>query len=126
MWMKNGKIYRTSIVLDGRVIYNPTDEQLKSAGYTWVEPQADPHEWVDKELFVTAVYSLVPAEAIPAVLAEAETAKAAIAGMALLTTAAAPGNLIDIADKRVEQWLSASGVTVEQVRETIKKLKGYE
>lgn len=116
MWIKGNEVFTGSIVLDGYRIFNPSDEQLVSAGYVWQEPTPDTREWVDKELFVNAVYALVPAEAIPAALAEAETAKAAIAGMALLTTAAAPGNQIDISDERVARWLAVSGVTVEEVR----------
>ena len=32
----NGKIYQTvqSIEIDGKTVYNPTDEQLKSVGYS--------------------------------------------------------------------------------------------
>ena len=116
MWIKGNEVFTGSIVLGGYRIFNPSDEQLTAAGYVWQEPTPDTREWVDKELFVNAVYALVPAEAIPAALAEAETAKAAIAGMALLTTAAAPGNQIDISDERVAQWLAVSGVTVEEVR----------
>lgn len=122
MWKKDNKVYDGSIVLNGYRIFNPTDRQLLDAGYVWVEPEVDPREWVDKELFVNAVYALVPAEAIPAALAEAETAKAAITGMALLTTAAAPGNQIDISDPRVAQWLAVSGVTVEDVKQKMMEL----
>lgn len=122
MWMKDNKPFMGSIVIDGMRVFNPTDEQLKASGWVWIEPTPDPREWVDKELFVNAVYALVPAEAIPAALAEAETAKAAIAGMALLTTDAAPGNLIDISDLRVAEWLAISGVTIEQVKAKMEEL----
>lgn len=123
MWVKDGKIFKASIILDGRLVYNPSDEQLKQAGYNWVEPEREVHEWVNKELFVQAVYQLVPDAAIPAVLADAGTAKAAIAGITMLTTAAAPGNLIDLLDQRVADWLAVSGVTVEQVREVMKQME---
>lgn len=123
MWIKGNEVFTGSIVLGGYRIFNPSDEQLTAAGYVWQEPTPDTREWVDKELFVNAVYALVPAEAIPAALAEAETAKAAIAGMALLTTAAAPGNQIDISDERVAQWLAVSGVTVEEVRIKMNELE---
>lgn len=122
MWMKNGEVLKSSIILNDRRIINPSDEQLKAAGWEWVENPIDPRKWVNKEIFINAVYSLVPAEAIPAVLAESETAKAAITGMALLTTAAAPGNQIDISDPRVAEWLAVSGVTVEQVIEKMEEL----
>lgn len=122
MWIKGTEIYTSSIVYDGYRIFNPSDEQLIAAGYVWQEPTPDPREWVDKELFVNAVYALVPAEAIPAALADAETAKAAIVGMAHLTTAAAPDNRIDISDPRVAQWLAISGVTVADVKQKMTEL----
>lgn len=119
MWIKNGAAAGRSIILDGRRIFNPTSEQYKAAGYEWGEPptpEPDTREWVNKELFINAVTELVPAEAIPAALADAETAKAAIAGMALLATDAAPGNQIDISDPRTSAWLSTAGLTVELVK----------
>ena len=122
MWMKDNKPFTGSIVVDGMRVFNPTDEQLSAAGWVWIEPTPDPREWVDKELFVNAVSALVPAEAIPAVLADAQTAKAAITSMALLTTAAAPGNQIDISDPRVAEWLAVSGVSVEQVKAKMEEL----
>lgn len=126
MWMRDNEPYNGSnIVYNGKRIFNPSEDQLKEAGYVWVEPTPDTREWVNKELFVNAVYALVPAEAIPAVLADAETAAAVIANMALMTTAAAPGNSIDIADPRVEQWLAISGVTVEQVKDKMQELSIY-
>lgn len=126
MWIKDGKLYRSSIVLDGRVIYNPTEDQLIAAGYEQVIPVPDTREWVDKELFIKAAYALVPAESIPEVLSNPETAKSAIASMTLLTTAAAPGNMIDISDPRVAEWLALSGVTVDQVREAMAWIMGGE
>lgn len=122
MWIKGNEIYFNRIILNGYYVYNPTEEQLKLAGYVWVEPQQDNREWVDKELFVNAVYELVPAEAIPAALADPETAKSAIAGMALLSTGAAPGNMVDLSDPRVAEWLAVGGVTVDEVRAAIEKL----
>ena len=126
MWIKNGAAAGRNIILNGRRIFNPTPEQYKAAGYEWVEPptpEPDTREWVNKELFINAVTALVPAEAIPAALADPAAAKAAIANMALLTTDAAPGNQLDISDPRVAQWLALSGVTVEQVREKMKELQ---
>lgn len=110
--VETGHIYDTAIdVENAPYTYEETTERAESA-----------KEWVDKEKFVNAVYALVPAEAIPAVLADPETAKDAIVGMAHLTTAAAPGNQIDIADPRVSAWLSVSGVTVEQVKQAMENM----
>ena len=81
-----------------------------------------PHCIADKLLQWYPYICPIPAEAIPTALAEAETAKAAIAGMALLTTAAAPGNQIDISDPRVAEWLAVSGVSVEQVKAKMEEL----
>ena len=103
-------------------MFNPTYEQFIEAGYEWKEPEQDNREWVDKEVFVNAVYSLVPAEAIQAALANAETAKEAIAGIGLFATGAAPGNSIDISDPRVAQWLSISGITVQQVKDKMAEI----
>jgi hypothetical protein len=121
MWIKGKNVYTGSIILHGFRIFNPSDKQLIEAGYVWKEPEVDNREWVDKELFVNAVYELVPAEAIPAALAEAKTAKAAIAGMALFATGAAPGNSVDISDPRVAQWLAVGGVTVDEVKEKMQE-----
>lgn len=123
MWIKDNEVFTGSIILNGRRILNPSDKQLAEAGYTWVEPVQDTREWVDKEVFVNAVYSLVPAEVIPTVLADPKTAKSAIASMVLLTTAAAPGNMVDIDDPRVAQWLSVSGVTVDEVKQKMEELE---
>ena len=110
--VETGHVYDTAIdVENAPYTYEETAERAETA-----------KEWVDKEKFVNAVYTLVPAEAIPATLANPETAKAAIAGMALLTTDAAPDNRIDIADPRVAAWLSVSGVTVEQVKEAMENM----
>lgn len=38
MWMKNNKPLRGALVYDGKQIFNPSDEQIKAAGYEWVEP----------------------------------------------------------------------------------------
>lgn len=41
MWLKDGKVFSGgSIVNNGRRIFNPTDAQMRDAGYEWVEPPA--------------------------------------------------------------------------------------
>ena len=126
MWIKDGNVFKSSIVLNGTRIYNPTTDELVAAGYTWSDPIPDPHDWVDKELFINAAYQLIPSEVIPAVLADADTAKAAVTGMTLLSTNAAPGNLIDVADERVVQWLAVGGVTVGAIKAKIEEFMSHE
>ena len=80
------------------------------------------HDWQDKELFIDALYALMPPATISDVLRDAEATKSAVAGVALLTTDAAPGNSIDLMDARVAQWLAIGGLTVAQVREKMEEL----
>lgn len=41
MWSKYGKIFSGgSLVCRGRRIFNPTDAQMREAGYEWLEPPA--------------------------------------------------------------------------------------
>ena len=42
MWVdKDGKIFAgSSLVYNGRRIFNPTDAQMRDAGYEWIEPPA--------------------------------------------------------------------------------------
>ena len=122
MWIKGNEVFNGSIIHNGYRIFNPSDEQLIAAGYTKHEPVMDTREWVNKELFVNAVYSLVPSEAINQVLSDAELTKSAVTGMVLLTTAAAPGNQIDISDPRVAEWLAVSGITVDDVKHKMEEL----
>ena len=123
MWIKNNKIFKNSVALNGHIIYNPTVEEIKAAGYTWVEPETPSHRWMNKELFISAVCKLMPAEAIVTALSDATILKDAVAGLSLLSTNAAPGNLIDVNDERVAQWLSVGGVTVEQVIKEINNIE---
>lgn len=52
--------------------------------------------------------------------------KPAIAGMALLSSDAAPDGRINLADERVAEWLPLVGVTLEQVREVLATNAGAE
>lgn len=129
MWIKNGASAGRSIVLDGKRVFNPTDEQYKAAGYEWIEPiapeqPAEPlyHEAADKELFVTAVTALLPAEAIQKTLGNIEALRVAVGGMMLMTTDAAPDNTVFMDDPRTAAWLGTAGVTVEQVKEKMAEL----
>lgn len=85
-------------------------------------PEPEPtEEWVDKEAFINALYALLPAEYLTAALRDPEAFKQGIAGLALLTTNAAPGGLIDLMDPRVPVWLAAFGLTLEAVRAKMKE-----
>lgn len=80
-------------------------------------PEPEPtEEWVDKEAFINALYALIPAEYLTAALQDPEAFKQGIAGLALLTTDAAPGGQIDLMDPRVPAWLAAFDLTLEAVR----------
>lgn len=73
-------------------------------------------DWADKERLITAAYALIPAEAIASVMTTPAALKDAIAGLALLSTGAAPDGMINLADPRVSQWLALAGLTLEQVK----------
>lgn len=129
MWIKNGASAGRSIVLGGKRIFNPTDEQYKTAGYEWIEPPvpeqpAEPlyHEAADKELFVMAVTALLPAEVIQQTLGNIEALRVAASGMMLMTTGAAPDNTVYLDDPRTYAWLSTGGLTVEQVKAKMEEL----
>lgn len=81
------------------------------------DPEPEPtEEWADKEQFIDALYMLVPAETVAAVMQSPEALKAGIAGLALLTTNAAPNGMIDLKDSRVADFAGLLGVTVEQIK----------
>lgn len=86
------------------------------------EQEVVPRDWQDKERFIGALYALVPADVIVAVMSDAETLKGAVAGMALLTTNAAPAGMIDLLDARVVQWLEPTGLTIEQVKHKMEQM----
>ena len=88
------------------------------------EPEPEPAEdWVDKELFISALYALVPAATVAAVMQSPEALKAGIAGLALLTTNAAPNGMIDLKDSRVSDFAGLLGVTVAQVKAKMDELQ---
>lgn len=89
-------------------------------------PAPAPGEWVNISDFVGALYELVPAETVAGVLQNPTSLKPAIAGMALLSSDAAPDGRINLADERVAEWLPLVGVTLEQVREVLATNAGEE
>lgn len=94
-------------------------EQADSGGWYLAGMAPQPQtssEWVNKEQFLDALYTLVPAEQLAAKLQEPAAFKAGIMGLALLTTNAAPDGKIDLLDERVPAWLEVFDLTLEQVR----------
>ena len=89
-------------------------------------PAPAPGEWVNISDFIGALYELVPAETVAGVLQNPTSLKPAIAGMALLSSDAAPDGRINLADERVAEWLPMVGVTLEQVREALATNAGAE
>lgn len=88
------------------------------------DPEPEPAEdWADKELFIDALYALVPAATVAAVMQSPEALKAGIAGLALLTTNAAPNGMIDLKDSRVSDFAGLLGVTVAQVKAKMDELQ---
>ena len=102
-------------------------EQAASGGWYLAGMAPRPEttsEWVNKEQFLDALYALVPAEQLAAKLQDPESFKAGIMGLALLTTNAAPGGMIDLLDERVAEWLAVFGLTLDQVREKMNEQRG--
>ena len=88
------------------------------------EPEPEPtEEWADKELFISALYALVPAATVAAVMQSPDALKAGIAGLALLTTNAAPNGMIDLKDSRVAEFAGLLGLTVEAVKAKMDELQ---
>lgn len=80
-------------------------------------PEPEPtEEWVPISSFVMALYALIPAERVAAVLQNAEALKPALAGLALLSSDAAPGGMLNILDERVSEWLALVDLTLDDVR----------
>lgn len=133
MWIKNGKIFCNPLVIereiDGKAVkfyrhyadLSAANTELPKYGYSWSEPEPpeppapDPRDWRSKESFIAAVKKLLPAEKLAQIMSDPAKLREAIAGIALLATDAAPGGMIDVADPRVAEFLSLSGLTVEQV-----------
>ena len=38
MWMKDNKPLKEPLISDGKQIFNPSEDQIRGAGYEWVEP----------------------------------------------------------------------------------------
>ena len=80
-------------------------------------PEPEPtEEWVPISAFVMALYALIPTERVAAVLQNQDALKPALAGLALLSSDAAPGGMIDLLDERVSEWLALVDLTLDDVR----------
>lgn len=85
-------------------------------------PEPEPNsEWVPISGFIEALYAMIPAEQVAAVLQNAEALKPALAGLALLSSDAAPGGMIDLLDNRVAEWLALVNLTLDQVRSAMQQ-----
>lgn len=88
-------------------------------------PEPEPtEEWVPISAFVMALYALIPAERVAAVMQNVEALKPALAGLALLSSDAAPGGMIDLLDARVSEWLSLVNLTLDDVRNALNAAGG--
>ena len=74
-------------------------------------------EWVPISAFIGALYALIPAEQVAAVMQNEAALKPALAGLALLSSDAAPGGMINLLDQRVSEWLALVNLTLDQVRD---------
>lgn len=97
-------------VVDGAVIELPEPEPTE--------------EWVPISAFVMALYALIPAEQVAAVLQNEAALKPALAGLALLSSDAAPGGMLNILDARVTEWLSLVNLTLDDVRNALNAAGG--
>ena len=97
-------------VVDGAVIELPEPEPTE--------------EGVPISAFVIALYALIPAERVAAVLQNEAALKPALAGMALLSSDAAPGGMIDLLDARVSEWLALVSLTLDDVRNALNAAGG--
>lgn len=88
-------------------------------------PEPEPtEEWVPISAFVMALYALIPAERVAEVLQNQDALKPALAGLALLSSDAAPNGMLNILDERVSEWLSLVDLTLDDVRSVMQQEDG--
>ena len=97
-------------VVDGAVIELPEPEPTE--------------EWVPISAFIGALYALIPAERVAEVLQNQDALKPALAGLALLSSDAAPNGMIDLLDERVSEWLALVDLTLDDVRSVMQQEDG--
>lgn len=112
---------RTAMLESGWILYTgtlPTSRLGIVDGAVIELPEPGPtSEWVPISAFIGALYALIPAEQVAAVMQNETALKPALAGLALLSSDAAPGGMIDLLDQRVSEWLALVNLTLDQVRE---------
>ena len=112
---------RTAMLEAGWILYTgtlPTSRLDIVDGAVIELPEPGPtSEWVPISAFIGALYALIPAEQVAAVMQNETALKPALAGLALLSSDAAPGGMIDLLDQRVSEWLALVNLTLDQVRE---------
>lgn len=112
---------RTAMLESGWILYTgtlPTSRLDIVDGAVIELPEPEPtSEWVPISAFIGALYALIPAEQVAAVMQNEAALKPALAGLALLSSDAAPGGMIDLLDQRVSEWLTLVNLTLDQVRE---------
>ena len=88
-------------------------------------PEPEPtEEWVPISAFVMALYALIPAERVAEVLQNQDALKPALAGLALLSSDAAPNGMLNILDERVSEWLALVDLTLDDVRSVMQQEDG--
>lgn len=112
---------RTAMLESGWILYTgtlPTSRLDIVDGAVIELPEPGPtSEWVPISAFIGALYALIPAEQVAAVMQNEAALKPALAGLALLSSDAAPGGMIDLLDQRVSEWLALVNLTLDQVRD---------
>ena len=115
---------RTAMLDAGWILYSGTlpASRLDVVDGAVVElPEPEPtSEWVPISAFIGALYALIPAEQVAAVMQNETALKPALAGLALLSSDAAPGGMIDLLDQRVSEWLALVDLTLDQVRKQMR------
>ena len=116
---------RTAMLEAGWILYTgtlPTSRLDIVDGAVIELPEPEPtSEWVQISAFIGALYALIPAEQVAAVMRNQDALKPALAGLALLSSDAAPGGMIDLLDERVSEWLALVDLTLDQVRDQMQK-----
>ena len=112
---------RTAMLNAGWILYSgelPASRLDVVNGAVVELPEPEPtSEWVPISAFIGALYALIPAEQVAAVMQNQDALKPALAGLALLSSDETPGGMLNLLDPRVAEWLALVNLTLDQVRE---------